>query len=144
MKKRITVENIDAIINDASDLEHEETLACQVGNYHLNRYEALIRELDDLKFHVAKFADEGATLAEINAYDDIINHAEKSFKKEDYFECAKTLTSLKLLFGLDVTFFTLLPYIREEIKDRYPLTFESLISKARNNDNNDNSNNFRR
>ena len=86
MKKRITVENIDAIIEDAHDLENEEILACQVGNYNLNRYEALMRELDDLKFHIAKFADEGATLAEINAYDDIISYAEKTFKNEDFFE----------------------------------------------------------
>ena len=144
MKKRITAENIDAIIKDAHDLENEEILACQVGNYNLNRYEALMRELDDLKFHIAKFADEGATLAEINAYDDIISYAEKTFKNEDFFECAKTLTSLKLLFGLDVTFFTLLPHIREDIKDRYPLTFDSLINKARTNNNNDNNNNIRR
>ena len=81
MKKRITAENIDAIIKDAHDLENEEILACQVGNYNLNRYEALMRELDDLKFHIAKFADEGSTLAEINAYDDIISYAEKTFKR---------------------------------------------------------------
>ena len=134
MNKRITIKDIDEIIEETDDLDREEALARHVGNYELGNLESLIRELDDLKFHIARFADEGATLKEIKAYEDIVNYAEHALREKEYLECAKTLTSLKLLFGLDVTFFSLLPRLQEDIKEHGPISFESLTLKARKKD----------
>lgn len=134
MNKRITIKDIDEIIEETADLDREEALARHVGNYELGNLESLIRELDDLKFHIARFADEGATLKEIKAYEDIVNYAEHTLREKEYLECAKTLTSLKLLFGLDVTFFSLLPRLKEDIKEHGPISFESLTLKARKKD----------
>ena len=134
MNKRITIKDIDEMIEETDDLNREEDLARHVGNYELGNLESLIRELDDLKFHIARFADEGATLKEIKAYEDIVNYAEHALREKEYLECAKTLTSLKLLFGLDVTFFSLLPKLKEDIKEHGPISFESLTLKARKKD----------
>ena len=67
---------------------------------------------------------EGEDIDTINHYKTVMKYAEMQFEKGKLRSCKKTLTMLKLFSGLDITFFTTLPEIREYVPKHEPLTLE--------------------
>lgn len=142
MKKNITLSRIDKILRRAKNLEVQEANATTYEDVRLTEREAIYTEIRILEFHLSRIAMEGEDLDTINDYDTVMNYIKEQAEEDKFHSCKMLLTSLKLISGLDVTFFTTLPSLRETIMERGPITLEDLStriekkkSKTKNNGN---------
>ena len=131
MNNEITLELIEERVPYEYDLHHEEASARSVGEERLYIHKALEKELSELQYHVSRFASEGATLRQINRYKIVVEYAKYLYEQRDTYKCAKVSTMLKLFFGLDITFFSLIPELAYEVKEKGPIPFERLVGTAR-------------
>lgn len=137
MKKTITSKDLYSIISTVSNLEKEEVLARQTDEKRLSKEEALLEDIRDLEFHISRFASEGATIRQIKEYDYILDYLKSLYNNHNYYECAITTTSLKMCFGLDITFFTILEDMASIIERKGPITYKEILDNAKKNTNND-------
>ena len=63
-------------------------------------------------------------------YGEVVIHIMNQEQRDTY-KCAKVSTMLKLFFGLDITFFSLIPELAYEVKEKGPIPFERLVGTAR-------------
>ena len=150
MAKKVTLSMLDKILNKEINLQRQEQKALSYDGMLMPRHEAVMLEISELSFHLSRFAMEGADLETINNYKTILDYVKLKYEKDHLSTCERLLTTLKLMCGLDVTFFTTLPSIREHIMETGPITLESLSNTIKKElhkidiDDNNNTNNWRR
>ena len=131
MKKTLTSKDIGEMLDNFGNLEEQELMARRRGEKRLKKEEMLQEEIKDLKFHVSRFAAEGATARQIKEYKILLKYVDILYEMGAYYECAKLSTTLKIFFGMDITFFTLLPHLAEEAFEKGPITYRKILEKAR-------------
>lgn len=129
MPKKITINTIDKILNRVDNLERQEHLERSYDEAELKTRQAIVKDIKELNFHISRFESEGADLETIQTYELIMEYVDFQLENQNYSSCIKILTALKLLSDIDLTFFTALPYIRENIAEYGPLTLESLANQ---------------